>query len=139
MLQSLASLDVNRETASQYHGGQWSAMYAFASTGTITSGLVSEILEAARPTYGKEYFKLMCFYAAVAESPTIENIEEVYEFWHRTKRDHRGMPLKVRRNGKIKLWKTRPEKFRAPVKYGLKECFYLTEETIGNWVCQSPI
>ena len=108
MLQSLASLDVNRETASQYHGGQWSAMYAFASTGTITSGLVREILEAARPTRGKEYFSLMRFYAAVSESPTIENIEEVYEFWHRTKRDYRGMPLKVRRNGKIKLWKTRP-------------------------------
>ena len=41
MLQSLASLDVNRETASQYYGGQWSAMYAFASRRLLATGFAS--------------------------------------------------------------------------------------------------
>jgi hypothetical protein len=34
-----------RTVASQYHGGQWSALYAFASTGTVTTGLIRECRE----------------------------------------------------------------------------------------------
>lgn len=33
--------------------------------------------------------------------------------------------IQCRRNGATKLWKTRPNDFRIPVKYGLKECFYI--------------
>lgn len=33
----------HRKTAADWHGGQWSALYAFASTGTIVPGLESEI------------------------------------------------------------------------------------------------
>ena len=33
-----------RHIASEWHGGQWSALYAFASTGTVTHGLCGEIL-----------------------------------------------------------------------------------------------
>ena len=30
-------------------------------------------------------------------------------------------------NGAIKLWKTRPEEFRLPIKYGLRSYSYLTD------------
>jgi hypothetical protein len=33
-----------------------------------------------------------------------------------------------RRNGKTKTWKTRPELFRIPVKYGLYDYSYITEK-----------
>lgn len=134
MLQSLASLDVNRETASQYHGGQWSAMYAFASTGTVLPGLVGEIKQCSAKANGKQYIKLMSLYASIAESPTAETIGEYNEFWHRKARDSKGMPVRVRRNGKIKLWKTRPTEFRLPVKYGLRDHFYIDHNNVNEWV-----
>ena len=31
-----------RETASAWHGGQWSPLYAFASSGTVVAGAASE-------------------------------------------------------------------------------------------------
>ena len=31
-----------RETASAWHGGQWSPLYAFASSGTVVRGAASE-------------------------------------------------------------------------------------------------
>lgn len=33
----------------------------------------------------------------------------------------------VRRNGKTKTWVTRPDEFRVPIKYGLRDCFYITQ------------
>ena len=35
-----------------------------------------------------------------------------------------------RRNGKTKLWKTRPDDFRVPIKYGLREYSYITPENV---------
>lgn len=32
-----------RRLASEWHGGQWSPMYAYASTGSVTRGLCAEI------------------------------------------------------------------------------------------------
>lgn len=32
----------------------------------------------------------------------------------------------VRRNGQTQLWKTRPDDFRIPVKYGLRDCGAIT-------------
>lgn len=32
-----------------------------------------------------------------------------------------------RRNGKTKLWKTRPDEFQVPVKFGMYEYSYLTD------------
>lgn len=32
-----------------------------------------------------------------------------------------------RRNGATKVWSTRPDEFRVPIKYGLKKCSYLTQ------------
>jgi hypothetical protein len=32
-----------------------------------------------------------------------------------------------RRNGVTKVWKTRPDEFRVPVKYGIKSYHYITD------------
>jgi hypothetical protein len=36
-------IDRNRQLASEWHGGQWSALYAYGSSGEVTWGLVQEI------------------------------------------------------------------------------------------------
>lgn len=40
---------------------------------------------------------------------------------------------RCRANGKCKIWKTRPHEFRLPVKYGLRECFYITNDNAHQW------
>lgn len=42
-------------------------------------------------------------------------------------------PIQCRANGQCKVWKTRPDDFRLPVKYGLKECFYITPRNAHEW------
>lgn len=44
-----------RETASNWHGGQSSALYAFASTGTIIEGLEAEIRDDLRLLRAGQY------------------------------------------------------------------------------------
>lgn len=44
---------------------------------------------------------------------------------HKTKKNKDGSPVRCRINGKVKIWKTRPNDFKLPVKYGLYECFYI--------------
>ena len=39
-----------------------------------------------------------------------------------------GTPLRARVNGVCKIWKTRPRDFRLPMKHGLRECFYITQD-----------
>ena len=31
-----------------------------------------------------------------------------------------------RRNGATKTWKTRPDEFRVPIKYGFRQCYAIT-------------
>jgi hypothetical protein len=47
------------------------------------------------------------------------------EFWHITRTNADGTPMRVRKNGSCKTWKTRPDEFKLPVKYGIKDCFYI--------------
>lgn len=49
----------------------------------------------------------------------------------RTKTKTAYRVIEVRRTGQTKTWKTRPDHFRVPVKYGLKESFYLTHVSEG--------
>lgn len=49
------------------------------------------------------------------------------ELWHKTLKNKDGTPVRCRVNGKCKTWKRRPHDFRLPVKYGLKQCFYITQ------------
>jgi len=42
-------------------------------------------------------------------------------------------PCEVRRNGSTKTWVRQPGKFRIPVKYGMYEYFYITDEDAADW------
>ena len=59
------------------------------------------------------------------------------EFWHMTLTNADGTPLRARRNGKTKVWKTRPGAFNIPVKYGLREHFNIVETTAHEWCLSS--
>jgi hypothetical protein len=54
-------------------------------------------------------------------------------FAHFTSKDRRGNPHVCRVNGACKVWKTRPEDFSLPVKFGLKDCFYITPRNAAEW------
>jgi hypothetical protein len=41
--------------------------------------------------------------------------------------------VEVRANGAVKTWMTRPGEFRAPFKYGLRDCFYVTHLNCGGF------
>lgn len=55
------------------------------------------------------------------------------EFFHRSMSNKGKTPLKVRRNGKTQVWKTRPNEFRIPVKYGLYEYYNITDKNCHEW------
>jgi hypothetical protein len=46
--------------------------------------------------------------------------------------------LRARVNGKIKLWKTRPNEFSLPIKHGLRDCGYLTQDNAHEWFTFDP-
>lgn len=56
------------------------------------------------------------------------------EFHHTTLKNADGTAVRCRVNGACKVWKTRPNEFRLPVKYGLKYCFYIDDGNCGEWV-----
>lgn len=123
-----------RELAGQWHGGQRSALYSFSSTGTALPSLASEIVEClSLAKTVKERRDLERFYALVGPAVTVESVGCHSEFWHRTDRNFDCSPVRCRANGKVKLWKTRPTEFRLPVKYGLRECFYITPHNAHDW------
>lgn len=55
------------------------------------------------------------------------------QFMHMTAKDSTGAPVVCRTNGKCQVWKTRPNDFKLPVKYGLRDCFYITPENAADW------
>ena len=123
--------------AAEYHGGQFTALYAFSSTGTIQPDLQTEIRECLVFAVSKrEYTRLTQLYAATAPQVSLEVLQSrrPSEFWHRTQRNADGSPLRCRVNGKLKTWKTRPNAYRLPVKHGIKQFFYITPENAAYWV-----
>jgi hypothetical protein len=45
-----------------------------------------------------------------------------------------GKYWRCRRNGKTQLWKTRPNEFRIPVKFGFRYCDAITHNDLnGDW------
>lgn len=122
--------------AAEWHGGQNTALYAYASTGNIQPGLSAEIRRCAPNAKAKELIELLRLYVATAPALTKESIEINSEFWHRYERNSDGTPVRCRKSGQLKTWKTRPHDFRQPVKYGLKHSFYLTLANIADWCVQ---
>ena len=54
--------------------------------------------------------------------------------YHKGLTNKDGSPVRARVNGVVKFWKRSPERFQIPMKYGLKECFYITNsENADNW------
>ena len=53
--------------------------------------------------------------------------------YHKTLKDSRGFPRQCRVNGKCKVWKTRPEEFKLPVKAGLYEYGYISNFNVEEW------
>ena len=64
---------------------------------------------------------------------TKEQAMTARRFKHVSLKDSRGNPVVCRAAGKCQTWKTRPEEFKLPVKYGLKKWFYITPENAAEW------
>lgn len=119
--------------AAEWHSGQTSALYAYASTGTIEPGIAKEIRTRIPGAKLKEFAELLRLYVATAPALGIRDIERNSEFWHRYERNSDGTPVRCRKSGTMKTWKTRPGEFKQPVKYGIKTSFYLTPANIRDW------
>jgi hypothetical protein len=52
---------------------------------------------------------------------------------HKTLRNADNTPLRARVNGRCKVWKTRPKEFQLPMKYGFRQCFYVTHNNASDW------
>lgn len=55
------------------------------------------------------------------------------ELYHQSLRGSDKQPIRVRVNGKCKLWKRSPERFQVPVKHGLYDSGYITETNCHDW------
>lgn len=64
---------------------------------------------------------------------TIETAKWAENFEHRTEKNKDKTPLRLRRNGKTKLWKTRPNEFQIPAKHGLYDYYYITHNNADEW------
>lgn len=120
--------------AAEWHSGQSSALYVYASTGVIKAGLRKEIVDCFPFAKTKELAELKRLFVAIAPVPLKQEAISANEFWHRLLRNADGSPIRARRSGKTQVWKTRPYEFKKPVKYGLKKSFYITHKNIMDWV-----
>ncbi len=57
----------------------------------------------------------------------------VRHFEHVTMKGSDGKPVRCRAMGKCQVWKTRPNEFKLPVKYGLYQSFYITQDNAHEW------
>jgi len=59
-------------------------------------------------------------------------------FYHRTERNRDGSAVRVRVTGMVKLWKRSPHAYRLPVKYGLRQSFYIHHNNSAVWLVSDP-
>jgi hypothetical protein len=62
----------------------------------------------------------------------------LHTFYHCTARNADGTAVRCRANGRCKTWVTRPDDWRLPVKYGLRQCFYITPTNAAEWLDYDP-
>jgi hypothetical protein len=67
-----------------------------------------------------------------------ENATRGDRLYHRTKTMADGSPLSVRVMGRCITWKSRPDEYRLPVKFGLSKSFYITDVNAGDWTTIDP-
>lgn len=58
--------------------------------------------------------------------------------YHYRMRNADKTALRVRVNGYCKTWKRSPERFRLPIKHGLRDCSYITEQDAHEWFTFDP-
>ena len=63
----------------------------------------------------------------------MEELKIGQTIYHNYNKNSDGSPQRWRVNGKLKTWKTEPNRFRLPIKYGLRTCEYLTQFNIINF------
>ena len=52
---------------------------------------------------------------------------------HSMRKDSGGNPVLARVNGKMQVWKTRPEDFKLPMQHGLYNYVYITPTNAHLW------
>lgn len=63
-----------------------------------------------------------------------KNLRGGTELRHKKLKNADGISaVRCRVNGQCKVWATRPNDFKLPVKYGLKDCFYITPDNAADW------
>jgi len=62
-----------------------------------------------------------------------ENCETIQRFEHVILKNKNNTRLRARRNGKTKTWKTRPNEFKIPAKYGMYYYFYIDHNNCHEW------
>jgi hypothetical protein len=61
-----------------------------------------------------------------------DNAMTATRFEHVSNKNGDGTPVRCKRNGKTKTWKTRDGLFQIPVKYGLRGYFYIDNFDLNN-------
>lgn len=84
-------------------------------------------IENMKAYLNKRYFNVV----------TRQNAASGQHFEHMTKTNKDGTALRARRSGATKTWKTRPNEFKIPVKYGLYESFYIDHNNCDEWIISS--
>lgn len=122
------------QIASEWHGGQASQLYTYSCTGHVDPYLQREIRECwnLETTTSKDRLELAHLWCAIADKLTIDDMYR-YGYWHRTMKNANGTPLRARKTGMLKTWKTRPMEFKLPVKHGLRDSGYITHENCHEW------
>ena len=58
-------------------------------------------------------------------------------FEHVTLKGSDKKPIRCRAMGKCQVWKTRPNDFKLPVKHGMYNSFYITQDNAHEWISVS--
>lgn len=68
-------------------------------------------------------------------------VDESNREFHHVSRTQSGYPnpvcYRIRRNGRTQTWKTRPDEFKMPYKWGLYGHGYITHDNASEWVLAS--
>lgn len=62
----------------------------------------------------------------------------LHNFYHVTSRNRQGEAHRVRPSGKLQTWKTRPDDFRLPVKFGMYQSLDINPQNFREWLVEDP-
>ncbi len=101
---------------------------------SYTAGKSNETHTQERQTNMARTPKQYTFTALTVESAkTLKSGAKLYNVKYR---NADGSPMRIRVNGAVKIWKTRPNDFRIPFKYGMYDYGYVTPENMASWATE---